>query len=126
MKLLSLQEASPIARYPVSQEIYARIQRDKRGNGRSVSQEDVGKFAAWHEVQTNGIGKSDLPRIVWEGLEGMKDNPQEVEKVFVDYVRIYEDDFDEYAEIESREEAREEAIEELVDDFFSYISGKRR
>ena len=123
MKLLSLQEASPPVQFPISQEIFARARKDRRG-GPNITQENIGKFAAWFEVQINAIGKSDLPRIVWEGLEGLKGNPQEVEKIFADYVQIYQDD-DDGTEIEWSEEAREEAIEELVDDFFRFSSGRK-
>ena len=126
MKLLSLQEASPPVQFPVAQELFALLRKDKRARGRPVAQEDIGKFAAWLDVEINGGDRNDLKRIIYEGIKGLKDNPQGVEDVFVDFLKGYTEDsfFDD--EVEALEEARKEALDELVDDFFAYNSGKKR
>ena len=123
MKLRTLKEASPLVRFPVSQELFNRALKDRRSRGRKITQEDVGKFAAWLDVEIHGLGKRDLKRLVWEGIKGLKDDPDGVEKVFSDFIKEY---IEGYLDPEDDpEEFREDAVEEMLDDFFRFLSGRQ-
>ena len=115
MKLQSIKEASPLAQYPLSKEVFLRVKKIHP----NITQEDIGKFAAWLEVEINGLGRSDLKRLVWEGIKGLKNDPQGVEKVFQDFLETFYDDVDAQnpSRWSEREEARDAAFDELVDDF---------
>ena len=121
---MKLHEASLLTKHSLSHELFARVQQDKRYHGRTVRQEDISQFAADIDVEYNGLGKKDLKVAVWEGLEGMRSNPQLVENVFKEFHETWMSDYHDEDE-ETIEEAKDEAWGELVDEFFVFMLNKK-